>query len=112
VHCQPAHELNYEPGFFDLVIATGVSCYYPIDYWAAVVDRVKPLLKPGGLFVFDAILPELPLAENWAILETYLGAEVFLEEPIAWKKLIQAAGGKVTATREGDVFALYRVKFS
>ncbi len=112
VRCQPAHELDYEPASFDLVIATGVSCYYPINYWAAVTDRVKSLLKPGGLFVFDAILPELPLAENWAILETYLGAEVFLEDAADWKNLVKDAGGKITGTREGDVFSLYRVKFS
>ena len=112
VRCQPAHELDYEPASFDLVIATGVSCYYPSNYWAAVTDRVKSILKPGGLFVFDAILPELPLAENWAILETYLGAEVFLEDPADWKNLVKDAGGKITGTREGDVFSLYRVKFS
>jgi len=28
---------------------------------------------------FDVVNPEQPLAENWGILETYLGAEVFLE---------------------------------
>ncbi|HEY9906849.1 MAG TPA: class I SAM-dependent methyltransferase, partial [Thermosynechococcaceae cyanobacterium] len=75
----PAHQLEYEPGQFDLTIATGFSCYYSLDYWAEVLAAVKKVLKPGGFFVFDVLNPELPLAENWAILETYLGAEVFLE---------------------------------
>jgi len=33
--------------------------------------------------------PEQPLAENWGILETYLGAEVFLERLENWKKIFK-----------------------
>ena len=65
VQLAPAHKLDYEPATFDLVIATGVSCYYPLDYWAEVMAAVKPCLKPGGNFVFDVINPEEELAENW-----------------------------------------------
>jgi SAM-dependent methyltransferase len=107
----PAHQLEYEAGQFDLVIATGVSCYYPIDYWAEVLAAVKKVLKPGGFFVFDILDPEMPLAENWAILETYLDAEVFLEPATAWKKTIQAAGGSLVKSQPGELFQLFKVRF-
>jgi len=106
-----AHQLRYEAAQFDLAIATGISCYYPLDYWAAVLAEVKRVLKPGGVFVFDAIDPETPLAENWAILEMYLGTEVFLETIADWKKLIHAAGGKIVKTLPGEVFQLFKVQF-
>lgn len=106
-----AHQLNYEAGQFDLAIATGFSCYYPIDYWEGVLAEVKRVLKPGGTFVFDAIDPTLPLSENWAILETYLGTEVFLEPLSAWETLIKTAGGKVVQKKAGELFQLYRVGF-
>ena len=64
----PAHKLDYEPHSFDMVISTGVSCYYPVAYWESVLGQVKQVLKPGGWFLFDAINPEAPLAESWAIL--------------------------------------------
>lgn len=111
VELAPAHQLNYEAKQFDLAIATGVSCYYPLNYWAEVLVAVKRVLKPGGFFVFDGLDTETPLAENWAILETYLGAEVYLEAASEWKKTIQAAGGQVVKTLPGEVFQLYKIRF-
>ena len=96
---------------FDLTIATGFSCYFSLDYWDSVLREVKRVLKPEGLFVFDVLNPDLPLSENWAILETYLGAEVFLESLTDWEKTIQAAGGKIVAQKPGELFQLYKVKF-
>jgi SAM-dependent methyltransferase len=107
-----AHELEYDAGQFDLAIATGVSCYYPLAYWSEVLNAVKKVLKPGGFFVFDALDDTNPTAENWAILETYLGTEVFLEPAANWQKTIQAAGGKVVNTLPGELFTLYKLKFS
>ena len=112
ITCGPAHQLDgYEAATFDLVVATGVSCYYPLDYWDVVLAQVKRLIAPGGTFIFDAIAPTAPRAENWAILETYLGAEVFLEEGDRWHALVKGASGKITKTLEGEVFCGYRVKF-
>ncbi len=37
----PGHELEYEGNQFDLVVATGVSCYYSIAYWMEVLAAVK-----------------------------------------------------------------------
>lgn len=107
----PAHLLDYPPASFDLVLATGFSCYYPMDYWQAVMEIAKPLLKPGGFFVFDAIDPDSEIAENWAILETYLGAEVFLEPLSSWRKLIKSVGAKVVKQQEGELFHLYKVRW-
>lgn len=107
----PAHQLNYESDSFDLAIATGFSCYFPLDYWSAVMAEVKRVLKPGGQFVFDVLDPEKPLAEDWAVLETYLGAEVFLELIAEWEKTIKAAGGKVVSRHPGELFELYKVSF-
>lgn len=106
-----AHHLPYEADQFDLAIATGWSCYYPCDYWTAVLSEVKRVLKPGGMFVFDLLNPEAPLAENWGILETYLGAEVFLESLDNWQKTLKAAGAKILKTQPGELFQLYTVKF-
>ncbi len=106
-----AHQLKYEADQFDLTIATGFSCYFSLDYWDSVLREVKRVLKPEGLFVFDVLNPDLPLSENWAILETYLGAEVFLESLTDWEKTIQAAGGKIVAQKPGELFQLYKVKF-
>ncbi len=108
----PAHQLDYPPHSFDLVIATGFSCYYPIDYWQTVMEAVKPLLKPGGFLVFDVIDPEKELAENWAILETYLGADVFLEGLAEWRSLIKTVGAKVVKQQEGELFHLYKVRWT
>jgi len=107
----PAHQLDYAPESFDLVIATGFSCYYPVDYWQTVMESVRPLLKPGGFFVFDVVDPEQALAENWAILETYLGAEVFLEPLSEWRSLIKTVGAKVVKQQEGELFHLYKVRW-
>lgn len=111
VELGPAHQLSYEPEQFDLVIATGVSCYYPLAYWSEVMVAVKTVLKPGGFFVFDVLDSEMSSAENWAILETYSGAEVFLETAMDWKKTIQASGGKVVKSLPGELFQLHKVRF-
>jgi len=107
-----AHELEYDPNFFDGAIATGVSCYYPIAYWLEVLTNLKPLLKPGASFVFDVVDGEQPVAENWAILETYLGAEVFLEPIAEWRQAIQAIGVKIVKTAPGEIFQTLKVQFS
>jgi SAM-dependent methyltransferase len=108
----PAHQLDvYEPGQFDLVIATGVSCYYPWNYWETVLAAVKKVLKPGGSFVFDVIDPDQPLAEDWAILEMYLGAEVELLPIAEWKRLLKAAGVKIQKEQAGELFYLFKVAF-
>lgn len=111
VQLADAAELKYEPAQFDLVFATGFSCYYPIAYWQDVMAAVKRVLKPEGFFVFDVINPEAELAENWAILETYLGAEVFLEPLSAWKKAIQTAGAQIVKQQPGDLFQLLKLRF-
>jgi SAM-dependent methyltransferase len=108
----PAHLLDYPPESFELIIATGFSCYYPLAYWQAVMEAAKPLLKPGGFFVFDVIDPEQELAENWAILETYLGADVFLESLAEWRSLIKTVGAKVVKQQEGELFHLYKVRWT
>ncbi|WP_353259860.1 class I SAM-dependent methyltransferase [Prochlorothrix hollandica] len=107
---KPAHQLDdYDPAFFDLAIATGLSCYYPPAYWEQVLTQVKRVLKPGQPFVFDVVNGELELAENWAILETYLGAEVFLESLGHWQTLIRAAGAKIVKQKAGDLFHLFKI---
>lgn len=106
-----AHQLPYESGQFDLAIATGWSCYYPLDYWSEVMAQVKRVVKPGGQFVFDVLNPEKPLAEDWAVLETYLGAEVFLEPIAEWEKVIKASVTKVVKRQSGELFDLYLVRF-
>ncbi|OCR02229.1 methyltransferase type 11 [Oscillatoriales cyanobacterium USR001] len=111
VNLGPAHRLNYEEGLFDLCLATGFSCYFPLEYWTVVIGEVQRVLKPEGYFVFDVLNPDASLAEDWAILETYRGAEVFLSAIADWEKLIQATGGKVVKKRNGELFDLYKVKF-
>lgn len=106
-----AHQLDYEPHQFDLVVATGFSCYYDRGYWAQVMAAVKRVLKPEGFFVFDVLDPDAPSAENWAILETYLGAEVFLESLADWQATIKQAGAKIVKQQPGELFQLYKVKF-
>lgn len=106
-----AHGRRYEDGQFDGVVATGWSCYYPLEYWQLVLAEVKRILKPDGILIFDAIDPDSELGEDWAILETYLGAEVFLTSLADWKNLISQAGGKVVKTSEGELFQMLKVKF-
>lgn len=106
-----AHQLNYESGQFDLAIATGWSCYYPLDYWSAIITEVKRVIKPSGQFVFDILNPEKDLAEDWAVLETYLGAEVFLEPITEWEKTIKDTGAKVVKRQSGELFDLYLVRW-
>lgn len=106
-----AHHLEYEADQFDLAIATGFSCYYPLEYWAEVLAEVKRVLKPTGEFVFDVLNPEAPLAEDWAILETYLGTEVFLESLEDWEKTIKSTGAKIVKKKPGELFQLYKICF-
>ena len=105
------HLLAYEDSQFDGAIATGWSCYYPLDYWERVLAEVKRVLKPGGSFIFDAIDPESPLAEDWAILETYLGTEVFLTPLSEWQSLVRQAGGKIVKRSSGELFQSWLVSF-
>ncbi|MEO1300599.1 MAG: methyltransferase domain-containing protein [Cyanobacteria bacterium J06636_16] len=106
----PAHQLDvYEPDQFDLAIATGVSCYYPWDYWDTVLSAVRKVLKAEGVFVFDVVDPDKPLAEDWAILEMYLGAEVELTPLEDWRRSLKAAGVKIKKEREGELFHLFKV---
>ncbi|MDJ1183500.1 class I SAM-dependent methyltransferase [Roseofilum casamattae] len=111
VKLAPAHQLEYEKVEFDLAIATGWSCYFSLEYWEQVMRSVKSVLKPGGQFVFDLLNPEIELAENWAILETYLGADVTLESLSEWEKIMTRVGAKVVKRKAGDIFNLYSVKF-
>lgn len=107
----PAHHLKYEDNQFDGVVATGFSCYFPQDYWQTVLTEIKRVLKPGSVLVFDVIDPESELADNWSILETYLGAEVFPEPLESWTSLIKTAGGKVLKAESQELFHLFKVKF-
>ena len=111
VELGPAHKLIYQANDFDLAIATGFSCYYPLDYWEVVLQEVQRVLKSECHFVFDVVNSEQPLAENWAILETYLGAEVFLERLEKWEKIIKAKGGKIVKQQSGELFHMYKVRF-
>lgn len=104
-------QLHYDDAQFDLVLATGWSCYYPVDYWLKVMNEVKRVLKPKGYFVFDVLDLEKPLALDWAVLETELGAEVILEPLAEWEKIMKAAEAKVSRRSEGELFKLYKVHF-
>ena len=107
----PANLLDYEPAFFEWAIATGVSCYGDLDDWKDVMRSVKTVLKPGGSFVFDVVNPDHDIAENWAILETYLGAEVMLHPLSDWEKLFKSVGAKVKKHKPHECFELYCVTF-
>jgi SAM-dependent methyltransferase len=108
----PAHLLDYEKDFFNWAIATGVSCYGTLDDWKEVLLSVKSVLKPGGSFVFDVVNPDHELAENWAILETYLGAEVQLDRLSDWEKLFKSVGAKVKKHKPHECFEVYCLTFS
>lgn len=105
------HLLAYEDNFFDGVIATGWSCYYPLNYWQQVLREVQRVLKPKGSLIFDVINPESPLAEDWAILETYLGAEVLLTPLSEWRSLVRQTGGKIVKNSSGELFECWQVSF-
>lgn len=108
-----AHQLDvYEPDQFDLAIATGVSCYYEWNYWDNVLFAVKKVLKPGCPFIFDVIDPDQSLAEDWAILEMYLGAEVELMSISEWKRHLKSAGVSIKKEQEGELFHLFKVVLS
>ena len=108
-----AHQLDaYEPNQFDVAIATGVSCYYEWDYWDLVLSAVKKVLKPGSSFIFDVIDPDQPLAEDWAILEMYLGAEVELMSVADWKRQLKAVGVTIKKEQPGELFHLFKVVLS
>jgi len=87
------------------------SCYYPLGYWERVIAEVKRVLQPKGSFIFDVIDPESPLAEDWAILETYLGAEALLTLPSEWHNLVRQAGGKIVKSSSGELFQSLQVSF-
>lgn len=106
------HLLAYEDHLFDGAIATGWSCYYPLEYSQQVLAEVKRVLKPGGSFLFDVLDPLSPLAEDWGILETYLGAEVFLTPFSEWRSLIDQAGGKIISCSPGNLFECWQIRFS
>ena len=106
-----ARQLRYDDAQFDLAIATGWSCYYSLDYWQDAIKEVKRVLKTHSSLVFDVLNPEKPLALDWAVLETELGAEVFLEPLADWEKLIKSAGGKINKQLSGELFELYKVTF-
>jgi SAM-dependent methyltransferase len=107
----PAHTLQYEADQFDLAIATGFSYYYPLEYWQLVLAEAKRVLKPGGILVFDVIDPAVEFAENWAILETYLGAEVILAELAEWQTCIKQAGGKILKQTPHEISQIFKVSF-
>ncbi|MGK7931565.1 MAG: class I SAM-dependent methyltransferase [Microcystaceae cyanobacterium] len=105
------HLLAYEDKQFDGAISTGWSCYYSLDYFGRVLEEVKRVLKPKGCLIFDVINPESAIAEDWAILETYLGAEVLLTPLSEWKSLIKKMGGKVVKTAPGELFEMWQISF-
>ncbi len=106
------HLLSYEKNQFDVAIATGWSCYYSLDYWERVITAVKKVLKPKGCFIFDLVNPESAIAEDWAILETYLGAEVLLTPLDEWRSLVKKTGGKIVKTASGELFEMWQISFS
>jgi SAM-dependent methyltransferase len=110
VQLGPAHRLDYEVDQFDLVIATGWSCYFGSAYWRLVLPEVRRVIKPSGKLVFDVLDPDTELAENWAILETYLGAEVFLDPLSQWQEVLNAEGAKLEKRQPGPLFQLWQVR--
>ncbi|MCM1982538.1 class I SAM-dependent methyltransferase [Lyngbya confervoides] len=105
------HQLPYPDQSFDGIVATGWSGYFDVDYWAQVFPAMKRVLKPGGTVLLDIVNPANELAEDWAILETYLGAEVILQSLEEWHQQIKSWGGKIVKTREGKLFNLYLIRF-
>jgi SAM-dependent methyltransferase len=112
IHLGGAHEIPYEDQFFDGVVATGWSCYYGLEYGKQALAEMKRTLKPKGTLLLDVINPDSDLAEDWAILETYFGAEVMLTPLEDWDQLIREAGGKRVKTQTGRLFDLFLIRFS
>jgi SAM-dependent methyltransferase len=106
-----AHQLPYEESTFDGVIATGWSCYYPLEYLKLVLSEVKRILKPDGVLLLDVVNAESELAEDWAILETYLGAEVLLTSPSEYKTFFKEEKIKMVKTIEGVLFQMMKLQF-
>ena len=106
-----AHALKYEDAYFDGAIATGWTSYYDLDYNEQALQEIKRVLAPKGTLLIDLLNPDSELAEDWAILETYLGAEVMLTDPEDWKALLKKLGGKIIKSQEGCLFHQYLVRF-
>ncbi len=106
----PAHQLDYPTASFDWVVITGVTPYFPLDYWQRVLAQLKPLLRPGGQVLLDVLDPASELADPWSLLELYLGAEVETVSLDDWQALFKASGWSVAAEREGALFRLLRLK--
>lgn len=111
IHLGGAHQLPYEDQFFDGIIATGWSNYYGLDYWKQVLTEMKRVLKPKGTLLLDVLNPDSELAEDWAILETYFGAEIMLTPLEDWSQLLREAGGKRVKTINGPLFDLMSIRF-
>lgn len=107
-----AHQLPHDDEFFDGIVATGWSCYYEFDYMKQAIAEMKRVLQPKGTLLLDILNPDSELAEDWAILETYLGAEVMLTPLEEWHQLIREAGGKRVKTKSGPLFDLMLIRFS
>ena len=75
--------------------------------------EVKRVRQTGwSVCVYNVLDPEKPLAEDWAVLETYLGAFMFLEPIAEWKKTIKAISAKVVrAARAESCPSLYKSAF-
>jgi SAM-dependent methyltransferase len=110
VQLAPAHALNYLPASFDGVVMTGLSCYFPPSYWQGALQQLVPLLKPGGELLIDFLDPEAELAQDWAILETYLGAEVLLEPLASWESLLKNLGWRTVKQQAGELFVCSRLR--
>ena len=83
-----------------------------MDYWVKVFTEIKRVLKPDGVLLFDVLDPDAPLAEDWAILETYLGTEVELTSLQDWKDCLKQLGGKVKKSVPGELFQCWKISFS
>jgi SAM-dependent methyltransferase len=110
VKLAPAHQLDYAPASFDGVVITGLTCYFPGQYWREVLRKVGPLLKPSGELLIDALIPEAELAQDWAILETYLGAEALLEPLATWEQMFKSLGWRSKRQLLGELFVCYRLQ--
>ncbi|HSS50265.1 MAG TPA: amino acid adenylation domain-containing protein, partial [Thermoanaerobaculia bacterium] len=62
-----ADEIAFEPGSFDVAILNSVVQYFPnVDYLLEVLDRLLPLISPGGA-VFLGDIRSLPLFEAFRL---------------------------------------------